>query len=81
MRVRAILSLSLAGAALVGSILPASAYWQFAWQDPPGDRRTSAHFATERECQAALKETEAKLEKKYPNTEHFPLTGSCEEYH
>ena len=81
MKARAILSLSFAGAALVGSMVPALAYWQFAWQDPPGERKTSAHFATEKECQAVLKKEEQQLEKKYPKPEHFPLAGSCEEYH
>jgi hypothetical protein len=80
-KARAILSLSLAGAALVGSMVPALAYWQFRWQDPPrsGAVHLSPYFTTERECQAAIKSKEAELEKKYP--EAYPLTGSCEEHH
>ena len=80
MKARAILSLSLAGTALIGSIVPALAYWQFRWQDPPGAVHTSVYFTTERDCQAAIKNKEAELEKRYPNPDRYPLTGSCEEH-
>jgi hypothetical protein len=81
-KARAILSLSLVGAALVGSAMPALAYWQFRWQDPPrsGAVHFSPYFTTERDCQAAIKNKETELEKKYPNTDAYPLTGSCEEH-
>jgi hypothetical protein len=83
MKARTILSLLLAGAALVGSIVPALAYWQFRWQDPPrsGAVHFSSYFTTEKDCEAAIKSKESELEKKYPNTDAYPLTGSCEEHH
>lgn len=81
MKPRSILCLLLAGAVLLVSELPAVAWWQFVALGPDGERQVSARFATEKECKAALKDTEAKLEKKYPNPERFPLAGSCEAYH
>ena len=81
MRPQSILCFSLISTTLLVSVAPALAWWQFAWQEPPGERKISSRFTTEKECQAVLKQTEARLEKKYPNPEHFPLTGSCEESH
>jgi hypothetical protein len=80
MRARAILGLSLAGAALVGSIVPALAYWQYRWQEPPksGKLMISPYFTTEGECQKSLKNKEKALENRYPNPENYPLIGSCE---
>jgi len=57
----------------------ASAWWQFAANGPNGERQTSPHYATQKECEKALKLTESRLGKKYPDL--YPLVGSCEEYH
>ena len=81
MMLRTMPFLLLAGGALVASQLPAQAWWQFVARGPNGERQVSTRFKTEKECNAALKVTEASLEKKYPEPEHFPLVGSCEEYH
>ena len=78
MRTSAILRALLAGAALVFSGTPASAWWQFAVNGPNGERQISPHFKTEKECQNALKVTEAALAKKYPD--RYPLVGTCEQY-
>ena len=73
--------LLLAGATLIASVSPALAWWQFVALGPNGERQVSARFRTEKECNTALKGTEARLEKKYPDPHRFPLVGSCEEYH
>ena len=78
MRTSAILRALLVGAPLFFSATPASAWWQFAVNGPNGERQTSPHFSTEKECKAALKITEAALAKKYPD--RYPLVGACEEY-
>jgi hypothetical protein len=78
-RSKFVLCLIFVSAALLAST-PALAWWQFVALGPSGERQVSARFATEKECKAALKATEEKLEKKYPNPDRFPLTGSCEEY-
>jgi hypothetical protein len=66
------------GVALGASALPASAWWQFAANSPSGQRQTSPHYGTLKECERALKLAESKLAKKYPDL--YPLVGSCEEY-
>ncbi|MGB7097562.1 MAG: hypothetical protein WBD95_02180 [Xanthobacteraceae bacterium] len=80
MKLRTIPFLLFVGATLVASVSPALAWWQFVALGPDGERQVSARFKTEKECIAALKATEARLEKKYPDPERFPLVGSCEEY-
>ncbi len=80
MKLRTIPFLLFAGATLVASVSPALAWWQFVALGPDGERQVSARFNTEKECIAALKATEARLEKKYPDPARFPLVGSCEEY-
>jgi hypothetical protein len=77
MKPRYILCLVLAGAILVFSESLALAWWQFVTRGPNEERMVFG-YPTEKECQAALKKKEAELEKKYPNPERFPLTGSCE---
>jgi hypothetical protein len=72
------LSKLIIGAALATAVTPASAWWQFVANNPNGERQASPHYSSERECKSALKATEARLAKKYP--ELFPLVGSCEEY-
>jgi hypothetical protein len=54
------------------------AWWQFVANNPNGQRQVSPRYASQTECENALKVTEAKLAKKYP--ELYPLVGSCEEY-
>jgi hypothetical protein len=68
---------------LLGTILafstgPASAWWQFVANGPNSERQVSPHFRTEKECNSALKATEAFMAKKFPD--RYPLVGSCEEY-
>ncbi len=78
MNLRAILLILAIGAAIGASISPAFAWWQFAANSPDGERQTSPHYVTLKECDKALKVSEARLAKKYPHL--FPLVGSCEEY-
>jgi hypothetical protein len=73
-----VLSLLLAFAAIGVSAPPAAAFWQFAANGPNGERKISPHYDTLKECNKALKFTEARLAKKYPKL--YPLVGSCEEY-
>jgi hypothetical protein len=73
------LSLLIIGAALVTWVSPASAWWQFVANSPSGERQVSPHFDSQRECKSALKVTESRLAKKFPDL--YPLVGSCEEYH
>jgi hypothetical protein len=80
MNVRRITRLTLVSAALFASATPAVAWWQFVALGPNGERQVSPRYKTEKECNIALKDTEAKLEKRYPNPDRFPLVGSCEEY-
>lgn len=80
MKLQTIPLLLIAGVTLATSASPALAWWQFVALGPNGERQVSPHFSTEKECQTALKATESMLEKKYPDPEHFPLVGSCEEY-
>jgi hypothetical protein len=69
------------GAALVLFSLmttPTLAYWQF-FERPPGiEVKPSPRYASKKECEEALKKTEAALKKAYPD--RYPLVGSCEEY-
>jgi hypothetical protein len=57
---------------------PAVAYWQFIERPPGTEVKPSARYATQKECEAALKKVEAALKKAYPD--RYPLVGSCEEY-
>jgi len=61
-----------------GTPSPASAWWQFVSNSPSGQRQVSVRYPTQKECETALKDAEAKLAKRYPGL--FPLVGSCEEY-
>jgi hypothetical protein len=70
--------LMLLGTSFALSTSPASAWWQFVANGPNGQRLVSPHFSTEKECNAALKVTEAFMAKKFPG--HYPLVGSCEVY-
>jgi hypothetical protein len=66
------------GATLAATASPASAWWQFVANGPNGERQVSPHYSSENECKSALKATESRLAKKYPDL--FPLVGSCEKY-
>jgi hypothetical protein len=73
-----IIALFLFGIALVSlSAAPALAWWQFAAWQPNGERQVH-RFSSEKACEAALKQTDVQLAKKYPKL--FPRVGSCEEY-
>lgn len=73
-----ILSMVIIGLTLGGSASSAAAWWQFAANGPNGERQTSPHYDSLKECNKALKVTESRLAKKYPQL--YPLVGSCEEY-
>jgi hypothetical protein len=77
-RASVILPAFLVGAALVLSVTPAAAWWQFVINGPNGERQISPHFESEKECKSVLKITERELAKKYPD--RYPLVGSCEQY-
>jgi hypothetical protein len=72
------LSMLIAGIVFAATASPASAWWQFVTNSPSGERHVSARYPTQKECESALKVTESKLAKKYPDL--YPLVGSCEEY-
>ena len=76
---RIILTILMISVTLGASAVGALAWWQFAANDPNGERRTSPHYGTQKECERALKFAQSTLAKKYPNL--YPLVGSCEEYH
>ncbi len=75
---RIALSMLIVGVAFAAPISPALAWWQFVANSPSGQRQASPHYATQKECESALKVAEAKLAKQYPQL--YPLVGSCEEY-
>jgi hypothetical protein len=75
---KVVISLLVVGATISAWASPAAAFWQFAANGPNGERQISAHYGSLKECNRALKLTEARLAKKYP--ELYPLVGSCEEY-
>jgi hypothetical protein len=77
-RLQAARSMLVVGAVFAASASPASAWWQFVANSPTGQRQVSARYPTQKECETALKVTESRLSKKYP--ELYPLVGSCEEY-
>ena len=78
MKSRIIALLLFALALLAMSAAPALAWWQFVAYNPDGDRKVYTPYATEKACQAALKQVDAELGKKYPKL--YPRVGSCEEY-
>lgn len=81
MKARTIPFLLLVAAGLAATATPALAWWQFVALGPDGQRQVYTRYKTEKDCNAALKVVQARLEKKYPNPDRFPLVGSCEEYH
>ena len=74
----AILRIAMISVILGASVSTASAWWQFAANSPSGERQTSPHYGSLKECERALKVAESRLAKKYPDL--YPLVGSCEEY-
>lgn len=74
-----ILAVLLSALAVAMTAAPALAYWQFVAWNPSGDRKVYTPYPTEQACQAALKQVDAELGKKYPKL--YPRVGSCEEYH
>jgi hypothetical protein len=77
-KLQSALSAIIIGTTLGTMVSPASAWWQFVANSPNAQRQVSAHYSSQKECKSALKATEARLAKKYPDL--FPLVGSCEEY-
>jgi len=75
---QAVLRILVIGVTMGASLSSASAWWQFASNNPNGERQTSAHYDSLNECKRALKLAESRLAKKYPDL--YPLVGSCEEY-
>lgn len=78
MKLQVAISTLVAAAIFAGSASPASAWWQFVANSPSGQRHVSVRYPTQKECETALKATESKLAKQYPDL--YPLVGSCEEY-
>jgi hypothetical protein len=81
MKLRNFALVLLVAASLAASATPVLAWWQFVALGPNGERKVYTRYASEKACNAALKVVEKRLEKKYPDQSHFPLVGSCEEYH
>jgi hypothetical protein len=77
-KLQSALSAVIIGATLAAIVSPASAWWQFVANSPNAQRQVSRHYSSQKECKSALKATETRLAKKYP--ELYPLVGSCEEY-
>lgn len=76
-----IVTLMLISSGVAISILqatPALAYWQFISRPPGVEVKPSPRYSSQKECEAALKKTEAALKKRYP--QRYPLVGSCEEF-
>ena len=78
MSLQVIFPLLIISVTIGASVSPASAWWQFAANGPNGERQSSPHYGTLKECNWGLKFTESRLAKKYPKL--YPLVGSCEEY-
>ena len=72
------LSAIIIGTTLGTMVSPASAWWQFVANSPNAQRQVSPHYDSQKECEIAMKATEKRLAKKYP--ELYPLVGSCEQY-
>ena len=77
-KLQSALSAVIIGATLAAMVSPAFAWWQFVANSPNAQRQVSPHYDGEKECEIALKATEKRLAKKYP--ELYPLVGSCEQY-
>jgi hypothetical protein len=77
-KLQSALSAVIIGATLAAMVSPASACWQVVANSPNGQRQVSPHYSSQKDCKSALKATETRLAKKYP--ELYPLVGSCEEY-
>jgi hypothetical protein len=77
-KLQSALSAVIIGATLAAMVSPAFAWWQFVANSPNAQRQVSPHYDSEKECKSALKVTQARLAKKYPDL--FPLVGSCEQY-
>jgi len=78
MKLRVIVLLLSTLAFVAMSAAPVLAWWQFVSRTPDGDRKVHTPYPNEKACQAALKQIEAELAKKYPKL--YPSVGSCEEY-
>jgi hypothetical protein len=78
MNLRVALLMLVAGAVFAATASAALAWWQFVANSPSGQRQVSPRYATQEECESALKVAEARLAKQYPQL--YPLVGSCEEY-
>ena len=75
---RAIAGLILVAALIGLSASPAAAYWQFSSYNPNGDRKVHGPYGSRRSCEAALKQVDAQIAKRYPDL--FPRVGSCQEF-
>lgn len=68
---------ALAALTILITASPAAAWWQFVAYNPNGERKVFT-YRSEKECEAALKQMDAKIAKEFPKL--FPRVGSCEEY-
>lgn len=76
-----IVTLMLMSSGIAISVLqtsPALAYWQFISRPAGAEVKPSPRYSSRKECEGALKKTEAALKKRYP--QRYPLVGSCEEF-
>ena len=61
------LSILVAGAVFAATVSPALAWWQFVANSPSGQRHVSPRYATESECESALKLAESNWLKSIQN--------------
>ena len=80
MKPRVNTSMRIAFAAVIFALTatPAPAYWQFIQRPPGAEVKPSPRYASQKQCEEALKKVEAALKKAYPD--RYPLVGSCEEF-
>jgi hypothetical protein len=77
-RVNTSMRIALAAVIFALTATPAPAYWQFIQRPPGAEVKPSPRYASQKQCEEALKKVEATLKKAYPD--RYPLVGSCEEF-
>lgn len=77
-RVNTSMRIALAAVIFALTATPAPAYWQFIQRPPGAEVKPSLRYASQKQCEEALKKVEAALKKAYPD--RYPLVGSCEEF-
>lgn len=77
-RVNTSMRIALAAVIFALTATPAPAYWQFIQRPAGAEVKPSPRYASQKQCEEALKKVEAALKKAYPD--RYPLVGSCEEF-